>query len=98
MEFSVRLPPPVPFPSDINTAPLVHISLEKLEAGDNQESTKVFEACKKAGFFILNLQNVPLGESLMDDADALMALSEELFAIELAEKLKFRMPKGGFSG
>jgi hypothetical protein len=30
----------------------------------------------------------------MDDADALMAFSEELFAIELEEKLKFRMPKG----
>ncbi|PQE31570.1 2OG-Fe(II) oxygenase family protein [Rutstroemia sp. NJR-2017a WRK4] len=98
MEFSVRLPPPVPFPSDINTASLVHVSLEKLLTGDNQESAELFEACKKAGFFLLDLQNVPLGETLMDDADALMALSEELFAMELEEKLKYRMPKGGFSG
>lgn len=95
MQISVRLPPPVPFPSDTNTASLVRVSLEKLKAGDGQESAKVFEACKKAG---LDLQRIPTGEALMDDADAIMELSEELFALQLEEKQKFSMPKGGYSG
>lgn len=85
MKCSIRLPPPIAFSHDISTAPLVHVSLEQLQAGDSHESAKVFEACKEAGSFVLNLRNDSLGEELMDDADALMDFSEALFALDLRE-------------
>lgn len=87
----IRLPPPAPFPSDADIVPMLNISLAKLKAGDHTESTKLFDASKTDGFFLLDLQNVPEGEALLDDTDKLLAMSEEIFALEFSEKGKYAL-------
>ena len=78
-----------PFPSDILTAPLLRLSLSKLLKNDQQESTRFFQACKELGFFYLDLQGVPLGNSILRDADKLFDVGEKLFELDLEEKQKY---------
>ena len=61
-----------PFPSHLPTAPLVSISLSKLEAGDEAESKAFYEASKNLGFFYLQLsEDSELGQSLIKGAERL---------------------------
>jgi len=39
------------FAEDVPAAPLVSVSLSKLEASNGAESQAFFDACKKLGFF-----------------------------------------------
>jgi len=89
MAYSVKLSPPVPFPPDIDTAPIERISLAKLQAGDSTESCRMSDACSHLGCFLLDLQKVPDGEVLLDDADVLMKVAEEFFKLSLEEKQKY---------
>lgn len=52
MNFS-NLPP---FPEDVPTAPLLRISLSKLNQGDLEETGKLWKACCELGFFYLDLR------------------------------------------
>ncbi|KAJ7236388.1 hypothetical protein C8J57DRAFT_1376794 [Mycena rebaudengoi] len=66
-----------PFPSDIPTAPLVSISLAKLESGDEEESNAFFGACKNLGFFYMNTEGSELGNNLIFEAEQLHEEKEE---------------------
>jgi isopenicillin N synthase-like dioxygenase len=78
-----------PFPSDVPTAPLLRLSLEKLLNNDTEESTRFYQACKNLGFFYLDLRGTSIGESILKDADRLFDVGEKLFELDLEEKEKY---------
>lgn len=82
-----------PFPDDITTAPLVSISLSKLESGDEEESKAFFEAAKTLGFFYLQLEGSTLGEKIVDDAEQLNALQQEFYKRPQEEREEFAREK-----
>ena len=69
-----------PFPDNITTAPLVSISLSKLEDGDEAESEAFYDACKSLGFFYLQLEGSELGESIVHEAEQLNRIMKEFYA------------------
>ncbi|KAK5683915.1 hypothetical protein LTS10_003778 [Elasticomyces elasticus] len=75
-----------PFPSDIPTAPLVSVSLAKLEASDGKESQAFFDACKSLGFFYLDTSDSPLGNELVSEAEQLHELQKEFFTLAHEKK------------
>jgi len=83
-----------PFPDDVHTAPIAGISSLKLLNGDLSEGAKVLEACQTYGFFYLDLRDSIEGETLLDESEQLLQLAVEAFKDSLAEKMKYRLPKG----
>ncbi|KAH8812925.1 hypothetical protein F5884DRAFT_318708 [Xylogone sp. PMI_703] len=75
-----------PFPEDLTTAPLVSISLAKLEANDEAESKAFFEAAKKLGFFYLSTEGSQLGETLVSQAEQLHRVQKEFHDLSNSEK------------
>lgn len=78
-----------PFPSTIPTAPLLRLSLSKLLAHDGPEIQRLTRASEDIGFFYLDLQDSEHGRGLLDDADALFGVGEELFMLDVSEKERF---------
>ncbi|EAW12984.1 LOW QUALITY PROTEIN: putative oxidoreductase, 2OG-Fe(II) oxygenase family [Aspergillus clavatus NRRL 1] len=78
-----------PFPTDVPTAPLLRLSLDKLLAHDTVEIQRLMQACEKIGLFCLNLQGSEEGISILEDADKLFKIGEQLFDLTLEEKLKY---------
>lgn len=82
-----------PFPEDITTAPLVSISLAKLEASDAAESSAFFDACKKLGFFYMDMSGSSLGEKIVSGAEQLFQLQKEFFIAPNEEKETYAREK-----
>ena len=81
-----------PFADGIKTAPLVSISLAKLESGDKETSDAFFKACKELGFFYLELFGSELGEKMVTEAEKLNALQKEFFKMPNEVKDKYGRP------
>ncbi len=75
------------FPDDVPTAPLLRLSLEKLQNNDPEEINRLIRACEDIGFFYLDLRGP--GNSILDDADKLFKIGEELYELPLEEKKKY---------
>ena len=84
-----------PFPKDVKTAPLVSISLVKLEteAGDNAESKAFFKASKELGFFYLNMEGSALGEKIVAEAEELNRVQQGFSELPDEEKDQFAREK-----
>jgi hypothetical protein len=82
-----------PFPDDIETAPLVSISLAKLEKNDKAESDSFFKACRGLGFFYMNMEGSTLGDSLVSEAEQLQNLQKQFFKVPHEEKEVFSREK-----
>lgn len=82
-----------PFPEDLPTAPLVSISLAKLEASDGVESQAFFNASQELGFFYLNMDGSPLGENIVSEAEQLHKLQQEFFKLPTEEKETYAREK-----
>ena len=82
-----------PFPDTITTAPLVTISLAKLEGGDEDESKAFFEAAKNLGFFYMKLEGSSLGERMVDEAEQLHKLQQQFFKRPNEEKEMYAREK-----
>lgn len=67
-----------PFPSDVPVASIQTISLDKLERNDVEESKSLFQACREYGFFSLDLQTSSTGKALLEDAEAMFDLTDEV--------------------
>lgn len=95
-----------PFPTDVPTAPLLRISLQKLLSNDPEEVSKVWKASRELGFFYLDLRDAVSpahpsinGPSLLRDIDALFSLGADIFALPPAEKQKYDLaPRGSYFG
>ena len=84
-----------PFPSSVPTAPLLRLSLRKLQNGDVEESNRFFQVSKDFGFFYLDLRGSPEGEVILKSADALFGVGEELFDLDVEEKQKYSFVETG---
>lgn len=82
-----------PFAADITTAPLVSISIAKLEAHDATESRSFFNASKQLGFFYLSMEGSVLGEKLVSLAEQLHVVQKEFHALPNVEKEEFAREK-----
>lgn len=82
-----------PFPDGIKTAPLVSLSLDKLEKGDENESKAFFEAAQNLGFFYLQLQGSDLGEKLVKEAEQLNDLQKQFYQRPQEEREEFAREK-----
>ncbi|KZP01057.1 Clavaminate synthase-like protein [Calocera viscosa TUFC12733] len=78
-----------PFPDDIVTAPLVSVSLAKLEADDKAEEDAFFEASKKLGFVYLDMTGSTRGERIVDGAEKLHKIQQEFFKLPNEVKEKY---------
>ena len=78
-----------PFPEDVLVADLPRISLSKLLEHDAHESEELFRACKEVGFFLLDLTESNVGETVLDDAEKAFDLEERIFALSQEELEKF---------
>jgi len=87
-----------PFPEDVRTAPLQRIALKKLLSNDELESSEVFKACKTDGFFLLDLRGTPVGESLLQSAEKMFAITKDLYGEGAEELVKFKLPAPGVLG
>lgn len=81
-----------PFPDDIDVAPLLSISLRKLEANDERESKRFFQACKDLGFFYLDMFDSDLGERIIRGAEGVNAVQQRWLKLSNAEKDKYGRP------
>jgi isopenicillin N synthase-like dioxygenase len=75
-----------PFDDSLETAPLVSISLAKLEAGDAAQELAYFRACCELGFFYLDMLGSKLGEAIVNDSEKLNAVQTEFFNLPSEEK------------
>lgn len=88
---------PPPFPDDVPTAPLLILSFDKLRNNDNEEIKRLIRACEDIGFFYLDLRGP--GDDILEDADKLFKVSEELYDLSLEEKQKYDfMHKNSYFG
>lgn len=79
-----------PFPSDVPSVKLESISLAQLEKGDEALEDKLFQICKKRGFFYLDLSGSNVN-SMSSDSDEIARLSEKVFKLPEEEKEKYPM-------
>ena len=70
-----------PFAEGIQTAPLVSISLNKLESKDHAESLAFFKAAKELGFFYLDMNQSSLGERIVSEAEKLNEIQKVFFQL-----------------
>ena len=82
-----------PFPDEIKVAPLVSISLDKLEAGDEDESKAFFESAKGLGFFYLKLGDSELGQKIVSEAEQLNDLQKAFYKLPQEEREEFAREK-----
>lgn len=87
-----------PFPADVPTADLPRISYAKIQAGDEIEADRLFEACKRWGFFLLDLRDNLDGSAFLDLADQVEEIGRNFFDLDLEEKNKYHSKGSSFEG
>lgn len=70
-----------PFAEGLTTAPLVSISLSKLETDDAAESRAFYKASKELGFFYLSMQGSSLGEKIVSQAEQLHVVQKQFHSL-----------------
>jgi isopenicillin N synthase-like dioxygenase len=66
-----------PFAEGLTTAPLVSISLAKLESEDEAESSAFYRASKELGFFYMDMEGSSLGEKIVAQAEQLHVVQKQ---------------------
>lgn len=90
-EFTPESYPSFPTDGDFPTIDLETISLQKLQNRDDEEQTRMFEACKDWGFFYLELPGTTQGDTIASKADDVARAAEKLFQLPLEEKMKYHL-------
>jgi len=88
-EFTPDLYPPFPEGKEFHTVELQTISLKKLEANDEAEKERAFEAFKTRGFVYLELAGTENGNTIVQGADDVARAAERTFALPMEEKKKY---------
>ncbi|KAH9995343.1 putative oxidoreductase [Xylariaceae sp. FL0662B] len=88
IEFTPNLYPP--FPDNLPTVELQTISLSKLLNSDAAEQDRVFDICKGRGFFYLELGGCDAGETILEGADSIALIGEEIFKLPVSDKMKYK--------
>lgn len=82
------------FPSDVPTAALTKLHLQRLMSANEEESRKLFESCQTSGFFLLDLQASPEGNMMLKDVDEMFKLAGSLFDLDTNTKMKYILKNG----
>ncbi|KAH8692773.1 hypothetical protein BGW36DRAFT_418938 [Talaromyces proteolyticus] len=78
------------FPDDLQPiAQMATISLARLVAGSTAEADVVLHACRKLGFFLLDLTGNSIGEQMIAEVDAMFDVVRQTMELSMAEKKKF---------
>ncbi|KAG7292255.1 hypothetical protein NEMBOFW57_002290 [Staphylotrichum longicolle] len=82
------------FPEGLPLAPIATVSYKQLLDGNHNDASRVLEAAQTHGFFYLDLQGAPEGDTFLSEAEQLYALAKDAFASPLDEKLQFALERG----
>ena len=82
-----------PFPEGLETAPLVSISLARLESKDDAESNTLFKASRNLGFFYLDLNDSNLGRLIITGAEQLKDIQQTFYSRPQSEKTRYAREK-----
>lgn len=77
------------FPEDLPVADLATISLKRLDESNQDEASKLFDACRHNGFFLLDLHDSEEGSQFLARAETMFDLAEETFDLPKAVLDKF---------
>jgi hypothetical protein len=78
------------FPDDIPVYVLPKVSLNKLNANDEEESKALFETFREHGFALLDLQGCEQGEKLLEEAEHMFKVTEDVtIGLDFEEKMKY---------
>ena len=75
---------------DFPTVELQTISLKKLEANDEEEKARAFEAFKTRGFVYLELAGTENGDTLVNGCVEVGKAASRTFALPVEEKEKYK--------
>lgn len=79
-----------PFPSDIPVFELPKLSYKKLSSNDAAESLTLFNTFRSHGFALLDLRGCPDGELLLQEAERMFEITEDVtIGLPLEEKMKY---------
>lgn len=67
-----------PFPDEAPTVPLYTIPLAGLRSSDGTVARNTLTACRELGFFLLDLREDELGDSLVKEIDQIFGLGKDL--------------------
>ena len=67
--------------NDIPTMPMYTISLGDLRAEDERTARTMFTACQELGFFLLDLRQDELGESMIQEIDSLFDVGKDMMSL-----------------
>lgn len=89
-----------PFPSDIPTYALPRLSLSALISNDEAQSREMFASFQNHGFALLDCNDCPEGQDLLDEAVKMFEVTEEVTkGLKEEEKMKFEVdPPRNFHG
>ena len=89
-----------PFPENVPTADVPKFSLAKLSSGDASYASKLFETCRRTGFFLLEMGGEETGDNIIKEIDAMFDISNSIFDLDIEEKRKYAQEasKGRFTG
>jgi len=82
-----------PFAEGLTTAPLVSISLAKLESEDAAESSAFYKASKELGFFYMDMEGSSLGETIVAQAEQLHVVQKQFHKLPEEVKEEFLREK-----
>lgn len=77
------------FPDGLQTIDLPRITLSKLLSPDQAEAASLFRASADLGFFLLDLCQTHLGDSLLKEAETAFDTSRAFYTMSNEEKAKF---------
>jgi isopenicillin N synthase-like dioxygenase len=71
------------------------IKLKALEGNSVEEGSRLFDACCKHGFFLLDFNSSSQGDGLLTDAESMFDLATETFSLEksVLDQFAYRPPK-----
>ncbi|CRG88354.1 hypothetical protein PISL3812_05384 [Talaromyces islandicus] len=78
-----------PFPDDIPTVSMNTVSLAGLRENDTKAAEQVLAACKKLGFFFLDLRGDSMGDVMIKCIDQLFTMSQEIFGLPESVKRQY---------
>jgi len=84
------------FPTDVAVANIPILSYKKLkDNSSDEESKKLYEACREHGFFLLDLRDTADGERVLEDAETMFEISKAVFNLEseVLHKYNSKPPK-----
>ncbi|PFH59143.1 hypothetical protein XA68_12763 [Ophiocordyceps unilateralis] len=70
-----------PFATNVPLAPLAELSLKRLREGNEEESTSLYQAARRWGFFVVDLEQCDEGEALLRSAEKMFDLTSQTFAL-----------------